>query len=133
MRTVFYNKFFSGISASLFISYLLKQLVFRNDFSFVYTTCFLGSLLLLLSWITYLKLDGVHYFQKESGISISKKLDYRSMYKKKGVYNMDNEQDVINTVEIPKKQALKATIAAYLSCSLILFAISQLYYQHIIR
>jgi hypothetical protein len=88
--------------------------------------------MLLLSWITYLKLDGVHYFQKKSDKSIIKKLDYRTRYKKKGVYNMDNENDLFNTVEIPEKQALKATIAAYLSCSLILFTISQLYYKFII-
>lgn len=132
MRTVFYNKFLFGISASLFISYLLKQLVFHSDFSFVYSTSFFGSLLLLLSWITYLKMDGVHYFQKKSEGSLTKKPDYRTRYKKSGVYNMDNEHDTFNTVEIPEKQALKATIAAYLSCSLILFAISQLYYKLII-
>lgn len=127
MRTIFYNKFFSGISISFLISFLLKQF-FNSQLSFVYTMSFFGSLYLLLSWVTYLKSDGIYFFQKKYDTSI-KKYD-RFSYKKKGVYNMD-EDDINN--DVTETQKFKAVMFAYLCCSAVLFIISQLYYYFIIK
>lgn len=132
MRTIFYNKFLSGISFSFFISYLLKQFVLKSQLSFVYTMSFFGALYLLLCWITYLKLDGIYFFQKKSRGSLTQRLDYRFLYKKKGVYNLDKEYDFTNNTELSEDQELKAAIFAYLSCSVVLFIISQLYYNYFI-
>lgn len=132
MRTIFYNKLFSGISISFFISYLLKQFVFMDEFSLVYALSCFGALYLLLCWTIYLKLDGLHFF-KTKGVNLSsKKLD-RFWYKKKGVYNMDKDYNFTNNIELSENQKLKVTFFAYLSCSIILFVASQLYHQHLIK
>lgn len=132
MRTIFYNKFFSGISISFFISYLLKQFVFKDEFSIVYAMSCFGALYLLLCWTTYLKLDGVHFFKSKSMNLSTKKLD-RFWYKKKGVYNLDKDYDISNNIELSENQMLKVTFFAYLSCSILLFIASQLYHQHLIQ
>ncbi len=131
MRTIFYNKFFFSISISFFISYLLKEFVLKSQLSFVYTLSFFGALYLLLCWITYLKLDGVHFFQTKSGNSLTKKLDYRFLYKKKGVYNMDNDYDFTKNIELPENQKLKAVLFAYLLCSIVLFTFSHFFYNYL--
>lgn len=131
MRTIFYNKFFFGISISFLISYLLKQFVLKSWLSFVYTMSFFGALYLLLCWITYLKLDGIHFFQTKSGNSLTKKPDYRFSYKKKGVYNVDKDNDFTKSIELSENQKLKAYIFAYLLCSIVLFTVSHLFYNYI--
>lgn len=124
MRTIFYNKFFSGISISFFVSYLLKQFFF-SPLSFVYTLSFFGAFYLFLSWITYLKLDGVHFFKTKARNSTINKLD-RFWYKKKGVYNMDSDDEISDNIELSENQKLKVTMFAYLCCAIVLFAASSL-------
>lgn len=132
MRTVFYNKFFSGISISFLISYLLKQFLLKNQLSFMYTLSFFGAFYLLLSWFAYLKLDGLQFFKSKKNNLNTKKSD-RFWYKKKGVYNMDKDDDFSQNIELSERQKLKATIFAYFCCSLVLFAASQLNHQYLIQ
>lgn len=133
MRTIFYNKFLSGISISFMFSFLLKQFIFKSNYFFVYSASFFGALYLLLCWFTYLKSDGVFIFRKKTrSTSPINKFD-RLSYKKKGIYNMDIKHDFNKTAEVSEAKDLKAIMLAYLACSATLFLASQLYFQHLTR
>ena len=132
MKTIFYNKFFSGLSISLTISFLLNQFVFKSKIFFMFSLSFFGALLLLLSWFTYLKLDGVYFFQKINH-KTKLNLDFRFQYKKKGVYNIDKDFDTLEINGISDEKALKATIYAYLSSGVLLLICSQLFYMNFIK
>ncbi len=132
MKTIFYNKFFFGLSISFLASYLFSRFLAWGSYSFAYAMSFFGALYLMLGWITYLKLDGVYYFRKKRKPSASKQFDYRFSYKKKGLYNIDKDYDAEPSEDIPDNKALKAVIFAYLSCAAILFIASHIYFNRIV-
>lgn len=131
MKSIFYNKLFSGLSISLSISFLLSKFIFKSSMLFIFSLSFFGALYLLLSWLMYLKLDGVVFFQSKFKKSFKRNLDFRFQYKKKGVYNIDKDFDCIETNEIPEDKILKATIYGYLSSGIVLLACSSLFYHNL--
>ncbi len=132
MKTVFYNKILSGLSISFILSFLLGKFIFKSNIYFTFSLSFFGALYLLLSWFTYLKFDGVLFFQKKSKKSNKKVFDFRFKYKKKGVYNIDKDNDIIESNAISEDKILKATIYGYLLCGLLLLIGSQLFYKNML-
>lgn len=131
MKSIFYNKLFSGLSISLSISFLLSKFIFKSSMLFIFSLSFFGALYLFLSWLMYLKLDGVVFFQNKFKKASKRNLDFRFQYKKKGVYNIDKDFDCIETNEIPEDKILKATIYGYLSSGIILLICSSLFYHNL--
>lgn len=131
MKTIFYNKFFSRLSIALVISFLISRLSTLSKYSFSFALAFFAALYLLFGWFSYLRLDGVHFFRKRKNSSSFKIVDFRSWYKKKGVYNMDRDEDMEIPEDIPESKLVKITIYAYLSCSIILFIVSHISYNRI--
>lgn len=120
MRFMFYNKLFSGLSISLALSFIIGKMILKSNMYFIFTASFFGAVYLLLGWINYLKLDGVTLFKKHFSL-----LD-RFSYKKKGVYNADEYDDVFKNEELPADQAAKAAMYAYILCGVILLLGAQI-------
>ena len=129
MKTVFYNKFLSGLSISFIFSFLISKFIFKSNIYFTFSLSFFGALYLLLSWFTYLKLDGIFFFNKKSQKSFKKNLDFRFLYKKKGVYNIDKDYEIEESHTLPEDKALKAKIFGYLFCGLALLISSYFIYS----
>ena len=132
MKTIFYNKFLSGLSISFILSFLIGKFILNSHIFFVFSLSFCGALYLLLSWFTYLKLDGVLFFQKKSKKPLKKIFDFRFGYKKKGVYSIDKDYDIEEPHALSEEKTLKATIYGYLFCGLLLLISSQLFYNMLI-
>ena len=131
MRSAFYNKFFSRLSIALIISFLISRFSMLGNYSFAFSLTFFASLYILLAWTSYLGYDGVNFFKKRKNKSNSKMLDLRSWYKKKGVYNMDKDDETDIYDGIPENKLVKITIFAYLASALILFIASQIMFNKI--
>lgn len=132
MKTIFYNKFLSGLSISFILSFLLGKFIFNSNIYFEFSLSFFGALYLLLSWFTYLKLDGVLFFQKKTKKSNKKTFDFRFRYKKKGVYNLDKDNEIIESNSISEEKMLKSTIYGYLLCGLLLLIGSLLFHKNML-
>lgn len=132
MRAVFYNKLFSGLSISLILSIILSKIIFKSSIYFMFSTSFFGALYLLLSWLMYLKLDGVVFFQKISQENFKKLFNFRFKYKKKGVYNLDDD-DISKYGDLPEDKIAKASFYGYLLTGIALLICSQLYYLALIK
>ena len=129
VKTTFYNKFFSGLSISFISSFLISKFIFKSNIYFIFSLSFFGALYLLFSWLTYLKLDGLFFFNKKTNKTTKKILDFRFSYKKKGVYNIDKDYDTKEHNALSEDKILKATIYGYLFCGLILLIGSQFIYN----
>ncbi len=131
MRKIFYNKFFSRLSIALIISFLISRFSMLGNYSFAFALMFFAALYILLAWLSYLRLDGLNFFGKRENNNNSKMVDFRFWYKKKGVYNMDKDDDMEIEEDIPEDKYARITIFAYLACALILFIISQILFRQL--
>jgi len=100
-----------------------------GNYSFAFALMFFAALYILLAWLSYLRLDGLNFFGKRENNNNSKMVDFRFWYKKKGVYNMDKDDDMEIGEDIPENKLTKITIFAYLLCSVILFVISNILFH----
>jgi len=102
-----------------------------GNYSFAFALMFFAALYILLAWLSYLRLDGLNFFGKRENNNNSKMVDFRFWYKKKGVYNMDKDDDMEIEEDIPEDKYARITIFAYLACALILFIISQILFRQL--
>ena len=91
---------------------------------FVFALGGFGALYLLLSWLNYLKTDGISFIKSKTLQKLNKALSFldRFKYKSKGVYNIykDNVSDEVN------EDNAKVSIYSYLFSAIILLVASQI-------
>lgn len=128
MRFVFINKLLSGLSISFVISFIIGELILRSNMYFIFSASCFGAIYLLLGWVCYLKLDGVTFFKSKSFKYLKKYFSLldRFKYKSKGVYNIDEYDDIFQNNEPPEEETAKAAMYAYITCGVVLLLSAQL-------
>lgn len=130
MGFAFYKKTFSKLSTSFILSFIISNILFKSQIFFMFSISVFGALYLLLGWLLYLKSDGLTFFKKKSSnktIKIFNHLD-RFRYKNKGVYNIDKNDNIIQSSESNDRTMTKISIYSYVFCGVFLLIFSQLFY-----